>query len=288
MAVPVRPVRPSQAASNEWQTIGTEFTQRSASIAIWGPTSGGKTTLALSAKGPTALLHASEKIKGIVEPYVRNGKVVRALDFGFVASHDEKDTAIRARETWAKWDRLYTDAMKNWAGTIIVDTEPDAYALRRLAKFGTLQPQGDTRDLYASVNFDWRQIFKNKPREQAEKRGVNLITIHTASDEYHDVMKKNNQGVMKKVSEKTGRFKMDGHKEVKYWADVILWAEMDINGLRHVRIDKPWWNGTLTGMDLTEELMVNMGYEASPVHNTALTIPNIMAVITETAAKEWE
>lgn len=268
--------------------VGTEFTQRCGSVAIWGPTSTGKTSLALTATGPVALLHASEKVKGIIEPHVRTGKVVRQFDFGFVAVKDEKACAERARVVWAKWEKLYGDAMEKWGKTIIVDTEPDAYALRRYARFGTLTPQGDLRDLYNQVNFDWRQIFKNQPRAQSEKRGVNLISIHTASDEYKDVMKKDKQGAMRKSSEKTGGFKMDGHREVKYWADVILWCERDVNGLYHVRIDKGWWRGGETeGLDLTDEMMKDLGYSMDAATKSHLTIPGILAFITETEEGEW-
>lgn len=278
-------------APGGWTDIGIDFTQRCASIAIWGPTSMGKTTLALTAgglKAPTALLHASEKIKGIVEPHVRMGKLVRAYNFGFVAKRgDDKENAKRAGTVWKKFEDLYDNAMDDWAKVVIVDTEPDAWALRRLARFGTLTPQGDTRDLYNAVNFDWAQMFKNKPREVAEGRGVTLITTHTCGDEYKDAIKMT-PGGPKKVSEKTGKYKMDGQKHVKYWADVILWVEKGEDGQYRVRIDKGWFNGTVEGMVLDNEFMQNMGYEESPVTKSYLTIPAIMALITETPEEGWK
>lgn len=273
-----------------WVIEGTEFTQRCASIAIWGPTSAGKTTLALTNKPTmgTALLHASEKIAGISQPFVRKGRVVRSFNFGFVAIRNDEDaTAKRAQPIWQKWENLYYDAMNNWAGTVIVDTEPDAWALRRFARFGTLNPKGNTVDLYNAVNFDWAQMFKNVPREQATKRNnVSLITIHTASDEYQDILQKKPDGNMQKISQRTGRQKMEGQKSIRYWADVILWVEK-VDGKYQVRIDKGWFNGGIEGMVLTDALMRELGYPVEAAVNSALTIPGIMALITETDAGEW-
>lgn len=280
---------PPKPASNEWETATGEFKQRCASIAITGPTGVGKTTLALSGQGPVALIHASEKIQGIVQPYVRKGKVIRLYNFGFAVrrKEEEKEIAKRAQEVWGKGEGLYYDAMDGWAKTVVWDTEPDAWTLRRLARFGTLTPQGDTRDLYNKVNFDWQQIFKNKPRETAKGRGCNLITIHTASDEYKDVIKNTPSGP-KKQSVKTGGFKMDGQKNIKYWADVILWCDQGVDGKYMVRIDKPWWNGAFRGVEVTEEMLADMGYEVSEPHQTRITIPNILAMLTETEAGEWK
>lgn len=278
------PERLQQAASG-WELVGTEFTQRCASIAIVGPTSAGKTTLALTSRGPLGLLHASEKIRGIVEPFVRGGKLVRAFDFGFVADRkNEANTAERAQVVWNKFENLYNDCMEKWGRTLIVDTEPDAWALRRLARFGTLTPKGNTVDLYNAVNFDWAQLFKNRPREQAEKRGVNLITIHTCSDEYEDYVKDG-----KTLSRRTGKQKMDGQKSIRYWVDVILWVNKRVTDQEYeVTIVKGWFNGNVEGTQLDSKTMEVMGYSQSPVTKSHLTIPGIMAFITDTPEEEWK
>lgn len=282
--------QPTGGGAADWETVGTEFTQRAASIAIWGETSSGKTTLALTAKGPIGLLHASEKVAGVIQPHVRVGKVVRKFDFGFAVRKGETEAQIaeRARLTWAKWMDLYNDGMNKWAGTVIVDTETDAWALRRLARFGSLTPKGDLRDLYGAVNFDWAQIFKNTPRELVDTRKVNLITIHTASDAYKDVMVPGSGGgPPKKVSIKTGDYKMDGQKSIRYWADVILWVDKNPAGQYTVRIDKGWFNGQIEGTVLDEPLMRQLGYKVDPAIDSALTIPAILSMITETPEEEW-
>jgi len=273
----------------KWEEADDRFLQRCVFLSIWGPESGGKTTLALTAPGPTALLHAAEKISGVYQPFVKRGQKVRLFNFGFTASSDEAETAMRARAVWANWKSLYLDAFTKWAKSIVLDTEPDAWALRRFAKFGSLQPKGDTRDLYSSVNFDWRQLLKSRFREQIMGRKCNLITIHTATDEYKDVVKKNKAGQQVKESQKTGREKMVGMKEVKYWADVIVYCYKDImgDGAYHIRIDKAWFNGSVEGTDLTSEIMAGMDYGQHPVTKSYLHFASLMAFITDTPEAEW-
>lgn len=289
MAVPTPP--PNLA---KWETATTDFLQRCVFLSIWGPESGGKTTLALTAPGPTALIHAAEKINGVYQPFVRKGHQIKLYNFGFTASTDEAATSERARAVWASFKSLYLDAFNKWGKSIVIDTEKDAWALRRFAKFGTLQPKGDTRDLYSSVNFDWRQLLKSKFREQAMTRKCNLITVTTSTDEYKDIVKVAStgpkQGQQVKESVKTGRQRPEGHKEIKFWADVIVYAYKDImgDGDYHVRIDKGWFNGACEGLDLTSTFMEALGYSKHPVIDTHLHFASLMAFITDTPEAEWQ
>lgn len=278
---------PSNPTPNSgWEPVSTEFTQRYASIAICGETDTGKTSLALTARGPVAILHAAEKTRGIIEPHVRAGKMVRQHNFAAVFPKAEDECRKKATEVWQKADQLFTDAWK-WAGSIIVDPEPDYYALRRYARFGTLTPQGDVRDLYNAINFDWRQRFGAMPRAQGSGKGTTLITIHTMTDEYRDVMKQTATG-LKKVSEKTGNLRMEGHKSIKFSADLILQTQRDlVSGKFSVKILKPWFNGGARGMELDDELLREMGYSESPATNSCLTLPAILSFITDTPEAEW-
>lgn len=297
MANPAQSSNPSTVGAS-WEEATDKFEQRCALVVIWGLESSGKTSLALTAPGPTGVLHSAEKIGGVYQAFVKAGLKLRKFNFGFVATTDEASTAERARAVWAKWKANYIDAFTKWAKTIIVDTEPDAWVLRRFAKFGTLQPKGDTRDLYSSVNFDWKQLFKNRFREQAESgRGCNLILISTATDEYKDIITVAKFGPKKgtqvKESHRTGKQKMEGMKSIKFWADVILycWKELDLTtgqNTYHVRIDKGWFNGMVEGMDLTDEFMRALDFSEHPVTKSCLHWASIMAYITDTPEAEWK
>lgn len=276
-------VSPTGPASAEWETVGTDFTQRHAFVAIIGPESSGKTTLALTLPGPLAFLHHAEKIKGVIEPFVVQGKLIRKHDFHFMPTKGDPEEAVaqKARVVWAKAAAAYNDAW-DWAKGIIVDTETDMWKDRRYARFGTLTPKGDLRDLYNVVNTDWRQMFKLRYRGQATDHGVNLVTIHQCSDEYKDVVIQAGPKKGQKNSERTGQQKREGNKEVGYWADVVLWCSKDslIDFDYHVRIAKGWFNGSVEGMDLTDKIMVDLGY-------SGLNLPAILAFITQTPEGEW-
>lgn len=287
----VRRPNPVQGVSQSgWEDAPSTFEQRCSFTAIWGPTSGGKTTLALTVPGPVGLIHSAEKIQGVVQPFVNGNptigakvpKMIKLKNMGFVASKSEEDNRARANAMWIATRDLHVDAFDSWAKSVVLDMEPDAWSLRRYAKFGTLNPQGNRMDiLYNEVNTDWRQILKNLYRYHSEKgqgrRQVNLVTIHNAKEEYKDTTV---NGVTK--SSRTGRMKMEGNKEVPYWADVILWAYKSMEDFKyHVRIDKGWFNGAIEGMDLTDDTMKALGY-------SDLSWPTIMALITSTPEDEWK
>ena len=283
MRPPFKP--PTQLGTVGWESVNTEFTQRHAFIAICGETDTGKTSLALTARGPVAILHAAEKVKGILEPHVRSGKLIKQHNFAGVFPKDEKACADAATVVWQKAKALYDAAWGN-CGTLVVDTEPGLYALRRYARFGTLTPRGDTRDLYTAINWDWAQMFNARPRAQQDQ-GTTLITIHTMSDEYKDVIKQT-QGGPKKLSEKTGNLKMDGQKSIKYAADLILQTLRDpVSEQFKVKIIKPWFRGDVRGMELDDEMMRSMGYQENAATGSCLTIPAILAFITSTEEAEW-
>ncbi len=51
----------------EWEDAPTEFTRRSVVLEIYGDTGTGRTTLALTAPGTIAVLHAAEKLEGLFQ-----------------------------------------------------------------------------------------------------------------------------------------------------------------------------------------------------------------------------
>jgi len=236
--------------------------------------------LALTAPGPIAHIHSAEKVAGVAEraKIARPGVTIRQHNFGFKPGANEQETANLARAKWGPMKNAFNDALNNWAKTTILDTEPDGWVLRRYSKFGTLNPQGDLRDLYTVVNADWRGMLKMSYRAQVETLKHNLITIHTEKDEYKDIV----EGTPpKKKSVRTGRVRMEGNKEVKYWADVILYCWRDITDMQFwVRIEKGWFRGEVEGIELCDATLQDMGY-------SGLTIPALLAFITNTPEAEW-
>lgn len=70
----------SDSSSIQWEQAPTLFTKRSGVIMeIWGPTMTGRTTLALTAPGPIALISFHEKIDGVVQAAKGAGKESRDI-----------------------------------------------------------------------------------------------------------------------------------------------------------------------------------------------------------------
>src|SRR4051812_8483060 len=83
-----------------WTPANTEITRRVAFVQIYGETGTGKSTLALTAPGPIAYMHADEKLDGIVEPFTSEGKDVRLHNFGGTFSGTAEQIARQADEKY--------------------------------------------------------------------------------------------------------------------------------------------------------------------------------------------
>ena len=256
-----------------WEPAPSEFIQRCVFMDIMGSESSGKTTLALSAPGPIALIHANEKINGVVQPWVRKGKIIKVHRYGFVASKDPQETATRAQPVWLAARQAAEDAY-GWARSTVLDTGTNYWEMIRLARFGTLNPKGrNMGHLYTAVNNEFRTILAHKYRNQER---TNIITIHQTGDKWINKMV---EGQMQGFN--TGVPERKGMKEIGFMCEVGLhcWKNIE-DGTYHTTINKGWFNGAVEGMDLTDELMVQMGY-------SGMNFSGIMGFITQTDELEW-
>jgi hypothetical protein len=248
-------------ADSVWEDAPTQFTRRCVFMLIYGDTGTGRTTLALTAPGPIGLVHTSEKIEGIIQPFARE-KVIRCVNFGGVFSGTPQEIANQADPIWRRMYGAWTNAMDDWARTVIMDTDTEGWEILRLARFGELNPQGRTDHLYGPVNAEWRSMFK---RFRQQNR-CNVIAIGQTKDEYREVTKGG-----KKTSDRTGNTIRAGQKEIPYSADVVIRCSKD-DGDFHATIEKGWFNAHTEGMTLDNEDM---------------RFPYIMSLITETDESEW-
>jgi hypothetical protein len=254
-----------------WQQALPEFTRRTVFMDIIGASGTGRTSLALTAPGPVAVINADEKVDGVVQPHVRAGKDIRVATFGFVAGHAAKqDIAVRAGIVW---DRVcgWLDDSTKWAKTTVFDTGTEGWELIRLARFGEMNPKGNRMDaLYGPVNAEFRSTFKRFRQQEY----TNLITLHQVKDEYQDKVRDG-----KPVSVRTGREVRAGFKEMQYMADVVIRTGRGMNGVFTATVEKGWFNAATEGLT----------FEGPPSIDEPMSchFANIMALITETEASEW-
>lgn len=259
-----------------WEEASSEFTERVVFMDILGSSGTGRTTLALTAPGPVALINADEKINGVVQPHVRQGKRIRVATFGFAGgAADRQETAQAAAAIWDRVTNWMSDSM-GWAKSTILDTGTESWELIRLARFGELNPKGRIDSNYGPVNAEFRGMFK-----QFRMAGIsNLITIHQVKDEYLDRMVNG-----KLTSSRTGREIRAGFKEFQYMADVVVRTGRDpLTNQFTAVIEKGWFNAQSEGTVFTGQPSNPLDPGAEPF---TCHFANIMAWITETDATEW-
>lgn len=247
-----------------WESAPTELTRRCAFVEVYGDTGSGRTTFALSAPGPIALIHAAEKIEGIVQPFARLGKIGGVANFGRVLRGDDSEVQRQAMEAWRGLEEAWFDAF-NWARTIVLDTHTEAWELIRLAYFGDLKPSRGRVDAnYGPVNARWRGMFK-KFRHQDT---CNVILIGQTKEEYKEKKGGGSDG----MGQRTGNTIRAGQKEIPFMADVTVRTKRGPDGEFLSEIQKGWWNAQAEGLELEGEMS---------------NFPQVMAMVTETEPEEW-
>lgn len=249
---------PKAEGEVQWEEAPTELTRRSVIMQIYGETSTGRTTLALTAPGPIALLHAAEKIDGVVQPFARE-KEVRVFNFGGVLRGKPEEIAAQAQDKlsgfMAAWDDAFT-----WARTIVVDTHTEIWELLRLARFGTLTPRGSIAAMYGPLNAEFRSIFKRfREQDLNGGGGVNVIAVGQIRERYRN-------------DKPTGKMEPAGQKEMPYYADITVQTKRGKRGEFKALIEKGWYDAHSEGIELEDDLM---------------TFPMIMSMVTGLDPEDW-
>lgn len=246
-----------------WEKAPTKLVRKSCFVEVYGDTGTGRTSWALSAPGPIALLHAAEKLEGVVQRYSVD-KDIRMFNFGGVFKGTNDEVSKQSMVLWKKLEDAWYDAF-TWARTIVLDTHTEAWELIRLAYFGDLKPSGGRVDAnYGPVNARWRSLFKHFKTQDR----TNIVVIGQTKDEYKTEGKSNNG-----MGQRTGRTIVAGQKEVGFLADVRIRTSFDMSsGTFQSEVQKPWWNGVCIGLELQDDMS---------------TFPQAMSMITETDEEKW-
>lgn len=248
-----------------WSDAPTRFTRRCVFMSIYGETGTGRTTLALTAPGPIGLAHTAEKIDGIVQKFL-DEKVIRLVNFGGTFRGDVKEIADQANPIWEGMKRAWYDGIDNWARTVVMDTDTEAWEMIRLARLGTVNPFNPSPHIWGPINGEWRSLFKHYRGQER----CSVIGIGQSKDEYKTKIIKG-----KEVSKATGRTIRAGQKEMGYMSDVIVRTYREIvdgSPKFSAVIEKGWFNAHAEGMVLEGD-EVRFSY--------------IMSLITGLDEEEW-
>lgn len=123
----------------KWKRASAELEASCAVFGIHGNTGSGRTSLAFTLPGPFAYFHDFETREGVVQAVEASGVEVNEFCFGadFMASDGQVARRDKAREILGQMQANWLDA-KNWAKTVILDTEHALYGLVQQWAFGTL------------------------------------------------------------------------------------------------------------------------------------------------------
>jgi len=254
-----------------WQSAPTIFNRRAVFLEAFGDTGSGRTTFALTAPGPIAVIHCIEKIDGIIEPFAYkigpNGDGTSGVhNFGGLFVGSPKEVCAAATLAWNNLEKAVIDAF-TWARTIIIDTHTDAWELIRLSYFGALKPsEGRTENNYGPVNAQWLTLFRRYKMQSK----CNMIVIGKTKDEY----KVPPGGKAGGMGQRTGNTIVAGQKDIGSMAEVRIRTERDIDGgTFKSKIIKGWMNAPVEGVELENEIS-NFG--------------QLMGLVTGTDPEEWE
>jgi len=217
-------------------------------MVVYGETSTGKTTFALSAPGPIALFTANEKLDGIIQPFAQE-KEIRIFNFALAAGDKKKGSP-----KWGEVQEALSDAV-TWARTIIIDTDSEMYEAARYFHFGKLTQVKPHH--YAGLNADWKKVFDSRFRGM--DKAVNLIAVSKLKERY-----KNNKP--------TGVMVPQGQSDMPYMADVVVRTQKTKKGEYTLEIKKGWMNDADT-QDYGELEGMEFG--------------SLMELVTETPEEEW-
>lgn len=261
--VMIKKATPSIAPSSggkggiKWNDVSDEITRRVVHLQLYGDTGTGRTSVALTAPGPIALMHADEKIDGIVEPVVAAGKKIRTYNFGGTFSGSSDQIANQANAALTEFYRAWADAF-TWARTVILDTHTELWELLRLARFGKLAQVKPIH--YGPVNAEWQSIFKAFRRQDR----ANLICVGKIREKYD------------KNDKPTGKMEQAGQKDFGYLSDIRIRCDKSLtkHGVKFSgTIEKGWFNASIEGTEIPGEM---------------LTFPEILEIVTDIPSSEWE
>ena len=133
----------------------------------------GKTHFALTAPEPIFFVNIDIGTEGVVDKFQKQGKKIYLYDVR-VPRTGKQDIYV---PMWENLKKIFEMVYKVGAGSVVVDTDTEAYELARLAKFGKLaqvMPQH-----YTEVNNEYREILR-----LAFDSSMNSIFLHKMKAKY--------------------------------------------------------------------------------------------------------
>ena len=165
----------------------------------------GKSTFALSAPGPLAIIDMDTGLEGVIEKWVDKKDIIRAeFNYRDATNKDE-------------WERMWMQVKTAWKDalasrdirTLIGDTATEMWELVRLARFGKLDKVMPLQ--YGPVNTEFRDLIRS-----AYMTNKNVVLLHKQKSEYVN-------------DKRTGKMERSGFSDMGYLVQINLktWRDED-------------------------------------------------------------
>lgn len=158
----------------------------------------GKSNFALTAPEPIIYFNIDIGAEGVVDKFQASGKQVLVYDVR-VPKTAGKDTY---EPMWKNLQMLLGKAYELGEGTVVIDTDTEAYELARLAKLGKLTQVMPHN--YVDVNNEYREILR-----QAYDSTMNTIFIHKMKPKWIN-------------NARTNEYEVSGMGDIDYLAQVNI------------------------------------------------------------------
>ncbi len=227
-------------------------------VAVSGREKFGKSHFSLTAPGPIAYQDLDIGTEGVVEKFVKGGKVIYHQEYGFqqMISEGEKDKGTYL-ELWNKFKSDYKDVLLSKVRTVIIDTATEVWELLRMGSFGKLDHVMPHH--YGPVNADYRALLR-----MAYNSNKNLLLLHKVKSEYIN-------------DKRTGNYERAGFSDTGFMVQVNVrcWRRLDENKQQvfGLTIDDCRQNADVNGMELSGDMC---------------NFPAMASLITETDEEKWK
>ena len=203
----------------------------------------GKTHFALTAPDPIFFINIDIGAEGVLDKFQAEGKRVYVYDVR-VPRTAKQDVYV---PMWENLKRIFEKVYKVGAGSVVVDTDTEAFELARLAKFGKLSQVMPHN--YVEVNNEYREILR-----LAYDSAMNSIFIHKMKPKYVN-------------DKRTAEYEPSGFGDMEYnsQANIIMYREDTDEGpefsafikdCRHnPNVNGEWLKGELCSFDFLLSLV---------------------------------
>lgn len=252
-----------------WVNAPTVFNRRKVLATIDGPEKTGKTTLALTGRGPVAVINMNDGLAGVIEKRAAENPI----GFFQIADHPLPDEVGREQAkakaviAWAAVRKDFEDALKAKRGTVVIDTGTELDRLCRMSEFGGMK--SDSRK--GALDYDMRNSKMRGFVRLYHAYPSNVIITHQLEEEW---VQKVVNGETK--NQKSGRLLRDGFKEIPNMVELGLTT--------YKRLDPE--HGLIFGATL-DICRFAPTWEGFQFEGEDCNLPHICALVTETEESEW-